>query len=295
MARYDLGDALSASVQFTSPAGAPVDAQFLTCTITAPDQNVNVISLGSGITHLGTGLYAVTIPATESGVYQVLWAATGSFSSTFYQSFTVDDEVTGLLVSAAEVVRWAGKTSTQDDLDFLTALIEILQGELQTYLGRNLFVSTISEVQTLADDQCNVFLRQTPVNSVASVQVAGQSGQQVSIDPNSYIVWPWGVQVTDPTYSLVFTGNNEFWQQEEGTQITINYVGGLPANSLPAIRGAIIRAAGREWLARLSDVQNVKNLHAGRLLGYQFNDGNAGGFTIAEKQALRRYKRRVVV
>lgn len=194
------------------------------------------------------------------------------------------------LVTPAEVALYTKHTFSPDDELFASMVIDMLTGDLETWLGRPLTVQTFTEIHTMESDQVAIFLKNSPVASVASV-VVSPAASPVTLEPVNYLVWPWGIQFEDPTFQLVFTPSYAQFSALEGVQVQVTYTGGKDGRNLRDVRGTIIRAAAREYLARDSDAQNLKTLSVAGGSHYTFADDHLGGFTDAELKKLRRHRR----
>jgi hypothetical protein len=205
------------------------------------------------------------------------------------------------LISPSDVAVWTNKPLTSFGgtacVDFLRLAIDALEGDLEEFLGRPLEQKTCRDVAVLLEGQCIVPLKSSPVITVGAVTVLpGNDIAYATVIPSTeYLVWPWGIEFADPLWLLVFsTASWGMFPTVGGTQVQIDYTAGLDGMNIKKLRGVMLRAASREYLAFLSDVQNVSNLRAGKMMDYAFYDSNAGGFTKDELDGVRRYKRRRV-
>ena len=180
---------------------------------------------------------------------------------------------------------------------FLLLAIDALEGDLEEWLGRPPEQGTFRDVKVLVEGQCMVYLNHSPVISVGAVTVLpGNDIAEATVIPTTeYITYPYGIEFADPVWLLVFTTATwGMFPTVGGTQVQVDYTAGLDGKNIRGLRSVMLRAAAREYLAFLSDVQNISQMRAGRMLNYQFYDQNAGGFTQAERDSVRRYKRRRV-
>lgn len=296
MITVDQGQTVTLDLAFLDDNQNPVDVSGATVSITDPLGN----PVASGLVPTATGStgayeYQYAVPLTAAlGVWSASWSGTSSGSSFGGVTlFNVIGSGGSAITTWTDVQTYTGKTFSVSDQDFCTMVIAFLQDELETHLGRPVTVRWFYDLLRLEENQTQLFLKQTPILTVKSVEVEPESNNPQTLDPNTYNRMSWGVEVADPTYQLLFRpGSDNLYATVAGTEVGVTYQAGLDGPNIQTIRALMVRAASREWLALNSDVQNVSALRAGTMMQWTFADGNRGGFSADELKRVSRFKRR---
>lgn len=195
------------------------------------------------------------------------------------------------LVLPSEVATWVGRPLGVDDDDWLAEVIARLTAELEAWLGRPVTVRSFEEVHVLAPGQSLVHVGATPVVEVTEVAIVPTAGPVVVLSAGDYAVHPWGIEMAPAPGPAPFA-----WADPPapvaGPRLRIRYRGGIDGHSEEAIRAAITRAAGREWLMRLNDAQGLASMSVEGTSYQPIEGAGLGGFVQAELDRLRRFKRR---
>ena len=292
-----VGSAVTIPITFLD-GSAP--AAVTTPVVTVVDANGTTQGTNLTPTYLGSaGQYRLVFtvsPTAALGTWRAIYSGMEGVKPLGGQFlFTVSGLSSAYVATPDDIQTYTQKTFSEGEIAFCQQAIAMLQGEMETYLGRSLTIQQFDEVANLEDAQTRLFLKNTPVLNITSVTVAPNTTSPVLLDPQTYIVKTWGLILADPTYSLLFRANaQQYFGTEEGTQVEVVYQGGIDGPNIECIRSAIIRATAREYLAMASDAQNLSVLRAGMMLQYTFTDQNVGGFTDNELAKCKRYKRRMV-
>ena len=134
----DLGDLYQKPFYAYNDAGVLTDATTFTVTITLPDLTTSVLTVDSGLTHTGTGIYTPAFATTQPGQYLVSAVATGAVVGVYLDVFYVESTSAGLIISLDEaraaLTKAAQDTAKDDDLRFYveaaTPIIEDVVGGL---------------------------------------------------------------------------------------------------------------------------------------------------------------------
>lgn len=147
------------------------------------------------------------------------------------------------LITVDELMTLIGGTFSADDEDVLQMYLDFAVGELETYLGRPVTIQEFTE-DVVPDASGDVFLSQTPVHSISSIQVDG-----VESEPYMYTVTPWGFKYAahPSNFYLGYSTYESF--------ITVTYEAGLdtPASVNSVIANVIIR----QWNERVTQANRV--------------------------------------
>ena len=176
-----------------------------------------------------------------------------------------------------------------------------LQSELETFLGRkveaanftedyildsnhlgvpetsffydNKLDSNTSGILSYTDPPATVYLRESPVNSIASVvltPVTPGSAAETLVAGTEYVARRYGVDV---------------YRGGANDKLTITYNAGLAGANIPTFKLMILRAASREMQNMHDDVVGIKDLEPRNIAPMET------GFTDRELLAVKRHRR----
>lgn len=175
---------------------------------------------------------------------------------------------------------YMGKTFTNAQEDAAQSILASLESELEYYLHRPLGAKVFSdEVHKLVPNQRQIFLRNAPVHSVTNFYV-GMPGEEVEQNIEDFDIFPWGID----NVRIAGTGN----------QALVTYTAGMTSSDTVALERVLYSAATREMGKFLIDAQGLGRLKV-EGTDYLFPQGGEGGFTPAELNSVKRFKRRVLV
>lgn len=166
------------------------------------------------------------------------------------------------------------------------AILEGLEGDLRSFLGRPLIETTVEDEAVRPTSKGTLNLRKTPVVSVSEFSVDG-----TVIDPADYVVRPWGIT---GVYGIVLA---PVTLTAGEPIIRASYVGGLPGNDdesefFLAAKPVILRAASRDLNQFVR--QDAAGLRTLSVEGTSMAFIGSGGLLDSEKDSLRRWKKRTV-
>lgn len=162
----DVGDVYSTSVTVRDSAGDPADAGAVFCTVIAPDGVVSSLH----VLRESPGLYRAGLVATQPGIWQVRWTATGINESAHDETFNVRDPAGIPVVSLADVREHLNIT-TRDSDDELRRHIDVASYAGTKLTGR--VFGRRTQVDTLDGGQSGLALSLRPVLTVTSVTEHG--------------------------------------------------------------------------------------------------------------------------
>lgn len=174
---------------------------------------------------------------------------------------------------------YMGKSFTDAQEDAAQSILLSLESELEYYLNRPLGARLYSdEIHKLVPNQRQIFLRHAPVHSVTEFFV-GMPGDEVEQNIEDFDIFPWGID----NIRIAGTGN----------QAVVTYTAGMTSTDTVALERILYSAATREMGKFLIDAQGLMRF---RVEGtdYVFPDNGEGGFTPAELNSVKRFKRRVM-
>ncbi len=168
------------------------------------------------------------------------------------------------IVSVDEMYKVLGeKIADTIDEDQLLGTIDLIQGEMESYINRPIQPTTYTAEQHIINLlEPTLFLRHTPVISVASVTSDDLAGGVVP--PGLYTVASWGLDfagfntlvLSDP---VIWTPSQSHftWQQTPDVLILatgaypqsswqVTYTAGLDGATIPGLKSVLIRAVRRE-------------------------------------------------
>lgn len=175
---------------------------------------------------------------------------------------------------------YMGKTFTNAQEDAAQSILLSLEAELEYYLNRPLGARVYAEEEhKLVPNQRQIFLRHAPVQSVTSFYV-GMPGEEVQQNISDFDIFPWGID----NIRIAGTGN----------QALVTYSAGMTSADTVALERVIYSAATREMGKYLIDAQGLARLKV-EGTDYLFPNAGEGGFTQAELNSVKRFKRRVIV
>lgn len=172
-----------------------------------------------------------------------------------------------------------GKTFTNAQEDAAQLIIATLESELAYYINRPLGAQLYSEEEhKLVPNQRQIFLRHAPVQSVTSFAV-GLQGDEVAQNISDFDIFPWGID----NIRIAGTGN----------QALVTYTAGMTGDDTVALERVLYSASIREMGKFLVDAQGLAKLKV-EGTEYTFPEAGEGGFTKAELDSVKRFKRRVI-
>lgn len=175
---------------------------------------------------------------------------------------------------------YMGKTFTNAQEDAAQSILASLEAELEYYLNRPLGARVYTdEVHKLVPNQRQIFLRHAPVRSVTAFAV-GLPDEEVAQNIADFDIYPWGID----NIRIAGTGN----------QAVVTYTAGMTSADTVALERVLYSAATREMGKYLIDAQGLSRFKV-EGTDYIFPEGGEGGFTPAELNSVKRFKRRVIV
>ena len=191
------------------------------------------------------------------------------------------------LVSVDDLVEYLGLSTLSTAASAAAgAILDGLEGEMETYLGRALEETTVEDEEVKVDRRGFIRFSRLPVRSVASISVDGDL-----LAATAYKVENWGV-------SDIFPGFLPSSLISPEPTISVSYVAGLPGEDPTSpfgktARGVLKRAAARILNQTVrQDAAGLKALTVeGTALNFSYPDE---GLTEGDKKAIQRHKRRVV-
>jgi len=184
------------------------------------------------------------------------------------------------ILTPQDLELYMGKTFTNAQEDAAQSILLSLESELEYYLNRPLGARVYTEeTHKLVPNQRQIFLRHAPVNSVTEFFV-GMPGEEVEQDIDDFDIFPWGID----NIRIAGTGN----------QALVTYTAGMTGSDTVALERVLYSASTREMSKFLIDAQGLDRLKV-EGSDYKFPQGGEGGFTPAELNSVKRFKRRVLV
>lgn len=172
-----------------------------------------------------------------------------------------------------------GKTFTDAQQDAAMSILASLENELEYYLNRPLGPRVYTEEEhKLVPNQRQIFLRHAPVQSVTSFYV-GMPGEEVQQNIADFDIYPWGID----NIRIAGTGN----------QALVTYSAGMTNSNTVALERILYTAGSREMGKFLIDAQGLSKFKV-EGTEYSFPIDGEGGFTPAELNSVKRFKRRVI-
>lgn len=172
-----------------------------------------------------------------------------------------------------------GKTFTNAQEDAAQSILSSLEAELEYYLNRPLGARVFTEEEhKLVPGQRQIFLRHAPVQNVTSLYV-GMPGEEVEQNITDFDIFPWGID----NIRIAGTGN----------QALVTYSAGMTSTDTVALERVLYSASTREMGKYLIDAQGLARLNV-EGTDYIFPNAGEGGFTQAELNSVKRFKRRVI-
>ena len=210
------------------------------------------------------------------------------------------------LITSDDIALLLGVTYSGDDEDRVNLWIDLAIGELEAWLGRPIQVESFTEV-VIADADGRVFLSNTPVVSISSVEVDG-----TTLDPDSYTVTPWGLEGMWPRnqYGVIDYGLDDY-DDFDDPEITVEYTAGLdePNGVNSVIAFGVMRLWGEAEARAATQANEVTGIEEMRVEDYslKFYDGDtfqsssygsgANPLTVFRSDkdfnSIKRYKKRV--
>lgn len=206
-----------------------------------------------------------------------------------------------MLVSVNDLQVYMDISFTNRQQDAAEFVLEGLQSELETFLGRpvevdtfveehvvennyvgvptssffyNLSLDTTQNPLTFIQPPYTIYLRQTPVVSVSEVTIQSPTLDPVVQNPvTDYVVRRFGI---------------DLYRAYANDTITVTYQGGLAGAGIKYFKLLILRAATREMQNMHDDVVGIKDLESRNVAPLQT------GFTELELASVRGYRRRRV-
>lgn len=183
------------------------------------------------------------------------------------------------ILTYTDLERFMGKTFTDDQEDAAAIILASLEAELEYFLNRPLGARLYTEEEhKLVPNQRQIFLRHAPVISVTSFYV-GLPDEEVQQTISDFDIFPWGID----NIRIAGTGN----------QALVTYTAGMTSDDTVALERVMYTAAAREMGKFLIDAQGLARFKV-EGTDYTFVDAGEGGFTKAELNSVKRFKRRVI-
>ena len=204
-----------------------------------------------------------------------------------------------MLVSVNDLQIYMDVTFSNRQQDAAEFVLEGLQSELESYLRRpvepisvvethviesseigvpmssffyNASLDTTQKPMALIQPPVTVYLRNSPVLSVASVTIQSptQEAPVVQEANRDYVVRRFGI---------------DLYRAYSNDTVTVTYTGGLDGDGIPHFKSLILRAATREMQNMHDDVVGVKDLQTRNVAPVET------GFTELEIRSIRKYRR----
>lgn len=206
------------------------------------------------------------------------------------------------LASVADLKKYMDITFSNTQEEAATMILSGLEADLEHYIGRPVTAASFSEtyvaeanytgssaysffydynidrtlttVTDVTKPPYVLYTRQTPIVSVASVTVQGQTDSSATTQTvgNDYVVRRYGI---------------DMFRVNDNDKIVINYTAGLDASTdnTSALKLVILRAASREVQNLHDDVVGMKDLTTRNVAPV------ATGFTVEELNSVKRWRR----
>lgn len=183
------------------------------------------------------------------------------------------------ILTPSDLEIYMGKTFTNAQEDAAQSILSSLEAELEYYLNRPLGARVFTEEEhKLVPGQRQIFLRHAPVQNVTSLYV-GMPGEEVEQNITDFDIFPWGID----NIRIAGTGN----------QALVTYSAGMTSTDTVALERVLYSASTREMGKYLIDAQGLARLNV-EGTDYIFPNAGEGGFTQAELNSVKRFKRRVI-
>jgi hypothetical protein len=183
------------------------------------------------------------------------------------------------ILTPSDLEIYMGKTFTNAQEDAAQSILSSLEAELEYYLNRPLGARVYTEEEhKLVPGQRQIFLRHAPVQNVTSLYV-GMPGEEVEQNITDFDIFPWGID----NIRIAGTGN----------QALVTYSAGMTSTDTVALERVLYSASTREMGKYLIDAQGLARLNV-EGTDYIFPNAGEGGFTQAELNSVKRFKRRVI-
>lgn len=184
------------------------------------------------------------------------------------------------ILTPQDLETFMGKEFTDAQEDAAVTILAILEAELEYFLHRPLGAKVFAEERhQLIPNQRQIFLRNAPVRDVISIHV-GMPGREVEQRVSDFDIFPWGID----NVRIAGTGN----------QALVTYSAGMTDVDTVALERVLYTASAREMGKYLIDAQGLARLKV-EGTDYVFPIAGEGGFTDAELNSVRRFKRRVIL
>jgi len=206
------------------------------------------------------------------------------------------------LATVADLKKYMDITFSNTQEEAATMILNGLEADLEHYIGRPVTAASFSEtyvaeanytgssaysffydynidrtlttVSDVTKPPYVVYTRQTPIVSVASVTVQGQTDSSATAQTvgNDYVVRRYGI---------------DMFRVNDNDKIVINYTAGLDstADNTSALKLVILRAASREVQNLHDDVVGMKDLTTRNVAPVET------GFTVEELNSVKRWRR----
>lgn len=208
-----------------------------------------------------------------------------------------------MLVTVNQLQKYMDVKFSNIQQDAAEYVLEGLQSELESYLRRPVEVDTFTETHVMESNYVGVpttsffynysldttqqslgymqppvtvYLRNSPVISVASVQIVNYLGTNIQPQQEGfdYVVRRYGV---------------DCYRAVANDRVTVTYTAGLNGSNIKHFRSLILRAATREMQNMHDDVVGVKDLNTRNVAPLQT------GFTEEELRSIKRWRRHRIV
>lgn len=186
----DLGDVYRLKFTNLSPAGAPVNADTVTLTITLPDGTTTVVTPVSPQT---VGTYQHDYTTVQAGRHSARWVGTGTNPGAYVEAFDVRPASIDYIVSLADAKAQLNIDAATSDEE-LRVYLEAATGVVERHLGQAVVKRSFTEEH---DVHGGLVLNWTPVVSLDSLElVDGTYSWNVAdlhVSPAGVVTSPLGV------------------------------------------------------------------------------------------------------
>jgi hypothetical protein len=185
---WALGSTVPLEARVTDENKAPLDVTGATFTLTPPDGSAAVVRTGGQVGHPEQGRYTLDWDTTGKVIGRWEWIFTGTVPAVAYgpDTFEVAASIGAPIVGVADARAHLGLTSTTSDLELL-GFLNTASDACEAFTRQCWRRATYTAERHYCDDGHAIFLRHSPVASVAEVKVNG-----AVVDAAGYAVSPAG-------------------------------------------------------------------------------------------------------
>lgn len=208
-----------------------------------------------------------------------------------------------MLVDVDELATYMDQRFSTRQRDVAELVLAGVQGEVEAFLRRPIETAEYEEEYFVAEDHLiinaaayfytrtmdssfealalvaqpplQVRFDHTPVKSISQVRIKGRldDAWKTLTEGRDYMITKWGCDV---------------WAAFQYDHIEVTYTAGMPDESLPFLKLAILRAASREMATQTDDVVSVQDIQTRPTRSAMI------GLTEDEKKTLKRWKRKQI-